>query len=295
MFLAKLNGMKIVATDISSAYLMATTKEKMYTTLGPKFGSMARKKVFVRKALYGLSGSCKQFHEHLSGHLFKMGFTPSKADTDVWMRDCGDHYEYIAKYIDDLIIVSHETMKVIAEVEKPKGPYGLKGTGTPEYYLGGDVHISYNKENKISELKTSAKTYIKRVCEKIERLMEWRLRHVVNPMDPKYYPELDTSDFLVGDDISKYRMLVGSLNWLVTLGRYDIQYTSASLARYMMAPRQGHMHAMMRVFGYLKFNSKFKIDYDITEPDFSMHKITKYDWCSVWERDRRDAIRHACS
>lgn len=281
MFLAVLNDMKLCATDISSAYLMAKTKEKMYTRLGPEFGHLAGKTVFVRKALYGLAGSCAQFHQHLSHHLFTMGFVPSKADSDVWMRDRGDHYEYIAKYIDDLLIVSKNPMDVIAELEKPNGPYGLKGTGTPEYYLGGDVNIRYDGD-KMVELSTSAKTYIKRVCDKIENLMEWRLRHFVNPMDPNYHPELDETEFLTGNDVSKYRMMVGSLNWLVTLGRYDIQYTSATLARHMMTPRQGHLKAMQRVFGYLKFNSKFKIKYDATIPDFSMHKIEEYDWFSLY-------------
>ena len=38
LFLAKLNGLKILIADISSAYLMADTKEKIYTKLGPEFG-----------------------------------------------------------------------------------------------------------------------------------------------------------------------------------------------------------------------------------------------------------------
>jgi hypothetical protein len=33
-----------------------------------------------------------------------MGFVPSKADSDVWMRKDGDVYEYIAVYVDDLAI-----------------------------------------------------------------------------------------------------------------------------------------------------------------------------------------------
>eukprot|EP00957_Ditylum_brightwellii_P171179 13031439-Ditylum_brightwellii.AAC.1 len=41
MFLAMLNGMKMLVADISSAYLMADTKEMMYTRLGPEFGYWA--------------------------------------------------------------------------------------------------------------------------------------------------------------------------------------------------------------------------------------------------------------
>eukprot|EP00957_Ditylum_brightwellii_P122744 9360313-Ditylum_brightwellii.AAC.1 len=45
----------------------------------------------------------------------------------------------------------------------------------------------------------------------------------------------------------------------------------------MMVPREGHMHAMHRVFGYLSQNCKFSIDYNTEEPDFSMHKIEVYN------------------
>eukprot|EP00957_Ditylum_brightwellii_P124334 9476610-Ditylum_brightwellii.AAC.1 len=41
MFLAMLNGMKILVADISLVYLMVDTKEKVYTRLGPEFGDWA--------------------------------------------------------------------------------------------------------------------------------------------------------------------------------------------------------------------------------------------------------------
>ena len=281
MFLAMLNGMKILAADISSAYLMADTKEKMFTKLGPEFGDWAGKTALIRKALYGLIGSCAQFHRHLCAELAKLGFKPSRADPDLWMRDAGDHYEYIAKYIDDLLIIAKDPKAILDKLKKPVGPYEFKGVGSPEYYLGGDVKIVY-EGNSISELWMSAKTYVKRICDKIKDLMDWDLKGYMNPMDPHYHAEVDGSDFLEGDEISKYRMMVGSLNWLVTLGRYDIHYTVCTLARHMMIPRKGHMMAMRRVFGYLKQNPNFSIEFDVTEPDFSMHKIEKYDWFPLY-------------
>ena len=68
-------------------------------------------------------------------------------------------------------------------------------------------------------------------------------------------------------------MIVGSLNWLVTLGCYDIHYTVCTLARHMMMPRVGHMHAMHRIIGNLEQNYKFSINYNIREADFTMHKV----------------------
>eukprot|EP00957_Ditylum_brightwellii_P007651 578355-Ditylum_brightwellii.AAC.1 len=73
-------------------------------------------------------------------------------------------------------------------------------------------------------------------------------------MDPNYHAKTDESNLLVGDNISKYRMMVGSLNWLITLGRYGMHYTTTTLARHLMLPCQGHMHTMKRAFGYLQQN-----------------------------------------
>mmetsp|Transcript_2008 Transcript_2008/g.2744 ORF Transcript_2008/g.2744 Transcript_2008/m.2744 type:complete len:97 (-) Transcript_2008:839-1129(-) len=96
-------------------------------------------------------------------------------------------------------------------------------------------------------------------------------------MDTNFHPEIDDSNFLEGDDISLYHMMVGSLSWLIALGRYDVHYASSSLARHNMFSRQGHIHAMQRVFGYLQSNCDFSIIYNTDEPDFSMHKLEEYD------------------
>ena len=52
-----------------------------------------------------------------------MGFVSTKADSDLWMRDKGDHYEYIACYVDDIMKFSRDTNKVIKKTEKT---YALK-------------------------------------------------------------------------------------------------------------------------------------------------------------------------
>eukprot|EP00957_Ditylum_brightwellii_P092419 7037371-Ditylum_brightwellii.AAC.1 len=63
-------------------------------------------------------------------------------------------------------------MSILEQLKKPNGPYEFKGVGSPEYYLGGDIKITY-EGNSIVELKLSAKTYIKRICAKVEQLMGW--------------------------------------------------------------------------------------------------------------------------
>ena len=73
----------------------------------------------------------------------------------------------------------------------------------------------------------SAKTYIKTVSERIEGLLEVTLRQWQSPMLDSYHPELEDSPFLDGSDISKFQMLIGSFNWIITLGRFDVHFSGA--------------------------------------------------------------------
>jgi hypothetical protein len=54
-----------------------------------------------------------------------------------------------------------------------------------------------------------------------------------------------------------------------------------------MAPQQGHLDAMKRVFGYLKKFQKGKIVVDSSYCDHSVFKITNYD---NWKEFYPDAI-----
>ena len=121
----------------------------------------------------------------------------------MWIRDAGSHYEYIAVYSDDLLVFSKNPDAILQGINTL---FPLKGVGHPEFYLGGDVVVT--KRFGKMHYETSATTYIKNVCDKIEKLFETTLRNHGSPMVDGYHTEVDTSPLLVGDEISKYRMLV---------------------------------------------------------------------------------------
>ena len=70
---------------------------------------------------------------------------------------------------------------------------------------------------------------------------------------------MDDTDLLPPNKISVYQMLIGSLQWAVTLGRWDMKYSTSRLARFAQKPRDGKLKRALRVFGYLKHHSKGKI------------------------------------
>ena len=81
-----------------------------------------------------------------------------------------------------------------------------------------------------------------------------------SPMVVDYHPELEDSDNVLHEEGSQYRVIIGSLNWAITLGRFDIQYATTTMARYSMAPKVGHMQAVQRILGYLKKLQKIILD-----------------------------------
>ena len=65
------------------------------------------------------------------------GFHPSKAEDDIWMRQNGDVYEYIACYVDDLCICAKDPNEIV-ESRTKKYQYKLKGTEPISFHLGCD-------------------------------------------------------------------------------------------------------------------------------------------------------------
>jgi hypothetical protein len=105
--LAKMNGLKICAANISSAFLYSKTCKRWYIIAGPEFGLLKGEKMVIDKGLHRLQTSSVHFHEHLACKLQKMGYIPSKANADFWKNKHKDrHYKYIANYVDDVISFS---------------------------------------------------------------------------------------------------------------------------------------------------------------------------------------------
>ena len=73
--------------------------------------------------------------------------------------------------------------------------------------------------------------------------------------------------------------MIGSLNRLITIGRFDIQYAVTTLARYSHAPCEGHLKAVLRIRGYVKKFSKAKLTID---PSLPRHEDYPYDNINNW-------------
>ena len=136
-FLAELNGLNTWSTDVGNAYLESYTKEKVYIVAGPEFGERQGHTLIIVRALYSLKSSGLRWRERFADVLKEMGFTSSYAEPDIWMGHKGDHWEYVAVYVDDLLIASREPNLIIQLLEEVHR-FKLKGSGPTSFHLGCD-------------------------------------------------------------------------------------------------------------------------------------------------------------
>ena len=120
---------------MGNAYLDATTEEKVHIMAGPEFRQQEGKMLVIRKDLYGLRSSGRMWWLRSNTILKGLSFQPSKVEPDIWMRKQMDHYEYIARYVDDFAIASKEPEGIISKLIEEHG-LKLKGTGPITYHLG---------------------------------------------------------------------------------------------------------------------------------------------------------------
>ena len=281
---AELNGLDVMCGDISSAYLEAKCREKVYFIAGPEFGELEGHLLIIYKALYGLRSAGASWHRKLADVLRDMGYFPCKADPDVWMKDMGTHYSYVCVYVDDLMHISKNPREFFEALEKKYG-FHLKGVGLPEYHLGGDFF-----RDKDGTLCWGTRTYIKKMMMAYEKMFGGKPKRYFIPLADGDHPELDNSELLDQDGIRKYQSLIGALQWAVTLGRFDIHVAVTTMSSFRVAPRVGHMGRLHRLYGYLRqyLDAGIRIRTGIPDHE-SMFEVKTYEWMdSVYGRGEED-------
>ena len=274
VFLSQLNDLEIWGADVGNAYLEAYTDEKLCIIAGPEFKELQGHLLIMIKALYGTRSGGARWHDRLFDILQELKFKPSKADPDVWMRPepGGTCYEYIAVYVDDLAIAAKDPQAFCHELKK-RYNLKLKGVRPLEYHLG----CTYKKDPD-GTLAADPRRYVNKILESYERMFKEKPRKSRPPLEGGDHPELDTSELCDDHQTKQFQTLIGQLQWLISLGRFDIAVHVMSLSRFRAQPRKGHLDRAKRIVGYLLFLPDGAIRFRTGEPDFSSLKDQEYDW-----------------
>jgi hypothetical protein len=203
-----------------------------------------------------------------------MGFNPSKMDSDIWMRDCKDHYEYIACYVDDLMIASKNPQKIIDALEGNPNDFKLKGTGPIFYHLGCDFF-----RDEDGTLCFGPRKYIDRMAMQYESMFGTKPKALYSsPLMANDHPEMDMTELLDDEGIHQYQSLIGTLQWTISLGRFDVATAVMTMSGFRTAPRAGHLERLKRICGYLCKMKHGYIRIRTDPPDYSDLHEAHYDW-----------------
>ena len=275
IFLGQLNNLELWGADIGNAYLEAHTQEKLFIIGGAEFEELQGFILIFNKALYGLKSSGKRWAEKFYDIIKDMGYTPSKADPCVWMRGnktlkC---YEYLAIYVDDLCIAAQDPGQIIRSL-KEDFKLKVKGDGPLSHHLGAD----YTRD-KDNTLVCQPKKYIERLAESYHSMFKQSPpKNMRTPLDKNDHPELDDSELLKGDSIQHCLTMIGQLQRLVTLGRFDIDAQVTTMSRFRSAPRKGHLERLQRIYEYVLKTKHYSTRDRTEEPDYTYLPDMKHDW-----------------
>ena len=77
---------------------------------------------------------------------------------------------------------------------------------------------------------------------------------------------------------AKYLTMVGQLQWLVTLGRFDIHAQVASMSRFRTAPRQRHMDRLKMIYSYAIRTKDYAFRFRTDQVDYSFLPDQDLHW-----------------
>ena len=204
-----------------------------------------------------------------------MEFIPSRADQCIWLKknEKLNIYEYIAVYVDALCIAAQDPKEII-NVLKSKYHLKVKGDGPLTYHLGADYF-----QDPDGTMVSQPKKYIEKLKETYIRLFNTEpSKGLKTPLEKNDHPELDTSEILEGQEVNHYLTMVGQLQWLITLGRFDIQAQVITMSRFRAQPRKGHLDRLKRIYAYVIRTKDYAIRFRTTEPDYSYLPDQNFDW-----------------
>jgi hypothetical protein len=264
---------KLHQMDVKTTFLNGVIKEEVYIEQPQGFEVEDRKSHVCRlnKALYGLKQTLRAWYGHIDSFLMSLGFTKSKADSNLYFKVMNNEPIILLLYVDDLFLTGEE--KLITECKKRlASKFEIKDLGLMHYFLVLEVWQSPKR------IFLNQGKYTVEILKRFDML---ECNPMNTPMEAKMKLLVDTSSKLI--DATLYRQIIGLLMYLMNT-RPDICFSVNTLSRFLVEPRHVHLVAAKHVMRYLKGIIDCGLSYD-GDHDFTLSGYTDADWAgSVSDR-----------
>ncbi|GJS10811.1 uncharacterized mitochondrial protein-like protein [Tanacetum coccineum] len=222
----------------------------------------------VEKALYGLHQAPKAWYETLSTYLLDNGFQRGKIDKTLFIKRHKGDILLVQVYVDDIIFGSTKKELCNAFEKLMHEKFQMSSMGELTFFLGLQV------QQKKDGIFISQDKY---VVEILKKFGFTEVKTASTPMETQK-PLLKDED---GEevDVHMYRSMIGSLMYL-TSSRPDIMFAVCACARYQVNPKVSHLHAVKRIFRYLKGQPKLGLWY-LKDSPFDLVAYTDSDYAGA--------------
>jgi histone deacetylase 1/2 len=243
--MALTQGWHLRQLDIQNAFLHGVLEEEVFMRQPPGFedpsypGHLCR----LDKALYGLKHAPRAWHARLSSVLATLGFTPSTADTSLFILRRPELTLYLLVYVDDIIVVSSLFAATDRLVHQLGISFALKDLGPLHYFLGVEVHTSSRGGLLLSQRKYASELLLKAGLQKCAP--------VTTPMVASETLSANDGTPLSAEESTRYRSIVRGLQYL-TMTRPDFSFAVNKVRQYLHAPRCAHWSAVKHLLRYVK-------------------------------------------
>ncbi|KAJ9538248.1 hypothetical protein OSB04_030981 [Centaurea solstitialis] len=247
---ASYKGFKVYQMDVKSAFLYGIIDEEVYVSQPPGFEDPKYPdKVYkLRKALYGLHQAPRAWYDTLSSYLLENKFERGVIDKTLFIK---------RTKTDMLLVQIYEFEELMHKKFK------MSSIGELTFFLGLQV------KQKADGIFINQSKYVASMLQKFG----------LNDAKPASTP-METHKHLTADvegeevDVHNYRSMIGSLMYL-TASRPDIMF--AVCARYQVRPKESHLHAVKRIFKYLKGQPRLGLWYP-NDSSFDLVAYTDSDY-----------------
>ncbi|GJZ67589.1 putative ribonuclease H-like domain-containing protein [Tanacetum coccineum] len=255
--------------DVKSAFLYVKIEEVyVCQPLGfedPEFPDRVYK---VEKALYGLHQAPRAWYETLSTYLLDNRFQRGQIDKTLFIKRVKGDILLVQVYVDDIIFGSTRN-EMCTEFEKMMHKkFQMSSMGELTFFLGLQV------TQKDDGIFISQDKYVDEILKKFS----FSTVKTASPHMETLKPLLKDAE-AEDVDVHIYRSMIGSLMYLIA-SRPDIMFAVCACARFQVTPKVSHLHAVKRIFRYLKGQPKLGLWYPKDSP-FDLEAYTDSDYAGA--------------
>ncbi|GKE01285.1 putative ribonuclease H-like domain-containing protein, partial [Tanacetum coccineum] len=228
--------------DVKSAFLYGTIEEEVYVSQPPGFVDLEfPNRVYkVEKALHGLHQALRAWYETLSTYLLENRFRRGVIDKTLFIKKIKNDILLVQVYVDDIIFGSTKKSLSIEFEQLRHKRFQMSSMGELTFFLG--LQVEQRKDGIIL-------SQDKYVCDILKKFGFSSVKTASTPIET-HKPLLKDADGTYVD-IHLYRSMIGSLMYLTSY-RPNIMFDVYAYSKFQVQPKASHMHAVKRIFRYLK-------------------------------------------